>query len=150
MPTRVGRASGVRGAMPPCHVSGVPRDRYRLSPAWPVGGRRGSQLHGFHGGEREAGRGTGWPQRRGEGRQPTASLLSLQVELLPERDLDSDGTKISVSGASGCGQPPPAGGDFPEPEPTPGAASGRLGAGTEGCGGAVPPAPHPLPIRAAS
>ncbi|NWW57228.1 VTM2A protein, partial [Ifrita kowaldi] len=28
--------------------------------------------------------------------RPTAALLSLQVELLPERDLDSDGTKIST------------------------------------------------------
>ncbi|KAF1564517.1 UNVERIFIED_CONTAM: V-set and transmembrane domain-containing protein 2A, partial [Eudyptes pachyrhynchus] len=35
-------------------------------------------------------------ERPGGGRRPTAALLSLQVELLPERDLDSDGTKIST------------------------------------------------------
>lgn len=66
-----------------------------LCPLRPAGGRRAAPLPYYTAAPR---RGAGRPRRCG-GRRPTATLLSLQVELLPERDLESDGTKISVSGA---------------------------------------------------
>lgn len=114
-PMRGWRAEGprVRVARPP--VPAVPGCLRlspavpRLSPARPAGGRRGAPLHGQRGG---TGTGAERERERGEGRRPTAALLSLQVEFLPERDLDSDGTKISVSVAAGRGQSPPAGGPF--------------------------------------
>lgn len=84
---------------------------------------------------RAAGRGAGGTGGAGAG-EPTAAFLSLQVELLPERDLDNDGTKISVSGAAGSPRRR-AGSRGRDATPHPGAAGRRLSAGTAGCGEVV-------------
>lgn len=82
------RASGRR-------VSASAEVEIGLCPPRPAGGRRAAPLSYYTAAPWQ---GAGRP-RRGGGRIPTAMLFSLQVELLPERDLESDGTKISVSGA---------------------------------------------------
>lgn len=108
----------------------------RLFPGCP---RRGPQVAGAA--RRSRGCAVGRERRgarraAGGGRRPTEVLLSLQVELLPERDLDSDGTKISVSVDEGAGSPRRPG--VPSPvraHPAPSAES--------------VPAPRLLPVRTA-
>lgn len=104
---------GSVGPRPSAARAGCPR----LFPAVPGCPRRGPQVAGAA--RRFTGSAAGRERERQGGQRPMAALLSLQVEFLPERDLESDGTKISVSVAAGRGQSPPAGGPFPIPHSGP-------------------------------
>ncbi|XP_063255228.1 V-set and transmembrane domain-containing protein 2A isoform X1 [Prinia subflava] len=83
--------SGCPPAVPVCSPAAP-----RCSPAVPGAARRWQAWSAAPQAPRRGGSGAEWGAQWGGGRRPTAALLSLQVEFLPERDLDSDGTKIST------------------------------------------------------